>query len=72
MQKPLSERLPEYIFSRIHQDIGEASTCWTKLEKTGTFDEGHASKIAFDLCHFVADEIEKSIHDNPQNNKKDS
>ena len=33
--KPLSERLPEYIFSRIHQDIGSASMCWDYSEKAG-------------------------------------
>jgi len=58
-QKALSERLPEYIFDRIHQDIGQASACWTKLEKAGTFKSEDASKIAFNLCHFVADELDK-------------
>ena len=59
-EKALSERLPEHIFDRIHQDIGEASTCWDKLEGAGTFDATHASMIAFNLCHFVADELDKS------------
>lgn len=58
-EKPLSERLPERIFDRIHQDIGEASTCWTELEKAGTFDAEHAARIAFNLCHFIADELVK-------------
>lgn len=57
-EKSLSERLPEYIFDRIHQDIGEASMCWEAIEKAGTFDATHASKIAFNLCHFVADELD--------------
>lgn len=57
--KALSERLPEHIFDRIHQDIGEASTCWTTLEGAGTFESEHASRIAFELCHFVADELDK-------------
>ena len=58
-EKALSERLPEHIFNRIHQDIGEASTCWTNLDGAGTFEAEHASKIAFNLCHFVADELDK-------------
>ena len=60
MDKSLSERLPEEIFDRVHQDIGEASTCWTKLEGAGTFDSEHASKIAFNLCHFIADKLDEA------------
>ena len=57
--KSLSERLPQYMFDRIHQDIGEASMCWEKVDKAGVFDAEHASRVAFNLCHFVADELEK-------------
>jgi len=57
--KPLSERLPEHIFDRIYQDIGEASTCWDNLSGAGTFDATHASRIAFNLCHIIADELDK-------------
>lgn len=57
-EKSLSERLPERIFERIHQDIGEASMCWEKIEGAGTFDTTHASTIAFNLCQFVADELD--------------
>lgn len=54
-QKALSERLPEHIFSEIHQAIGHASVCW----KDGIFDTEQASEVAFNLCHFVADEMDK-------------
>ncbi len=69
-QKALSERLPEYIFDRVHQDIGQATTCWTKLEKAGTFDAEHASKIAFNLCHFIADELERAGYRLPEQTDK--
>lgn len=45
----LSERLPEGVFDRIHQDIGKASMCWT--------DEA-VGEIAYELCNFVADLLE--------------
>lgn len=44
--KSLSEKLPEEIFLRIHEDIGYAST-----------NTGNAAKIAFNLCHFIADKL---------------
>jgi hypothetical protein len=59
-RKPLSERLPERIFERVHQDIGQASMCWKHPDKAGTFDADAASDIAFELCHFIADELEKA------------
>jgi len=58
MERSLSERIPEYIFSRVHQDIGEASMCWHE-PPLGIYDTARASKIAFDLCHFIADELER-------------
>lgn len=54
-RKPLSERLPEYVFNRIHQDIGQASMCWGNIDKAGVFDAKKAADIAFELCHFIAD-----------------
>ena len=60
-RKALSERLPERIFERVNQDIGQASGCWSHLEGAGTFETEQASKIAFNLCHFIADELEKDI-----------
>lgn len=58
-RKPLSERLPKHVFERIHQDIGQASMCWDNIDEAGTFDAKKASDIAFELCHFIADIIEK-------------
>jgi len=58
-EQPLSRRLPEYIFNRIHQDIGQASMCWDSPDKAGIFHADDASTIAFNLCHFVADELDK-------------
>jgi hypothetical protein len=54
-QKALSERLPENIFTEIHQAIGQASVCW----KGDVFDAEQASQVAFNLCHFIADEMDK-------------
>ena len=58
-RKPLSERLPEHIFERIYQDIGQASMCWENIGKAGVFDAKKAGEIAFELCHFIADVIDK-------------
>ena len=59
--QPLSERLPEHIFSRIYQDIGQASMCWDFPEKAGVFHSDVASTIAFNLCQFIADELENVL-----------
>lgn len=53
----LSKRLPEHIFSKIHEDIGQASMCWNP-NPAGEYDATSASTIAFKLCHFIADELE--------------
>ena len=58
-RKSLSERLPEQVFERIHQAIGQASMCWERPEKAGVFDAKKAGEIAFELCHFIADEVNK-------------
>lgn len=60
-RKPLSERLSERIFKRVHQGIGQASMCWEHPENAGVFDANAAGNIALELCHFIADEIEKPI-----------
>ena len=56
--KPLSERLPKEVFNRIHEDIGQATMCWTEIEKAGIFKSEEALTIAGNLCHFVADLLE--------------
>jgi len=58
-RKSLSKRLSENIFNRIHQDMGSASMCWSKIKKAGIFDAKKAGEIAFELCHFIADEMDK-------------
>jgi hypothetical protein len=57
MTAPLSDRLSERIFNRVHQDIGQASMCW-KETPHGVFDSEQAGDIAFNLCHYIADELD--------------
>ena len=70
MAKELSKRLPENVFNRIHEDIGQASMCWDRIEKAGIFHSEKASKIAFDLCHFIANELEGMIEFKNNQTKK--
>jgi hypothetical protein len=58
-RKPLSERLPEHLYSAIFQAIGQATMCWEHVDRAGIFDANQASEIAFELCHTVADELDK-------------
>ncbi len=58
MNKPILERLPEEVFTRIFQDIGQASMCWDSIEGAGTFESDEALKIAAELCHYIADKLE--------------
>jgi len=58
--KALNERIPEHIFTRIHEDIGHASMCWSETPK-GVFDSTQAGDVALKLCHFIADEIDKAL-----------
>ena len=67
-RKPLSERLPEHIFERIHQDIGQASMCWENIGKAGIFDAKKAGEIAFELCHFIADVMDNRHKEKIVNN----
>ena len=60
-EQPLNKRLPENIYNRIHEDIGQASGCWTDLDHAGTFKSEDAGTIALNLCQFIADEIEKAV-----------
>jgi hypothetical protein len=56
---PLSERLSGYLFTEIHQAIGQASMCWEPRPSTEVFKAEEASNIAFELCHKIANEIDK-------------
>jgi hypothetical protein len=58
-ESSLSEQLPEHIFTRIHEDIGQASMCWDSPEKAGVFHSEEASVIVFNLCQFISDELTK-------------
>lgn len=60
--KSVAERLPERIYERIYQDFGEASMCWTRIDKAGIFEAERVSIIAHNLCQFIADELEKASH----------
>ena len=53
--KPISERLPEYLFSSIHQAIGAASMCWIPQPSEQVFDSNRAAEIALELCRDIAD-----------------
>lgn len=57
--KSISEGLPQHIFQRVHEDIGQASMCWSKVEKAGIFNAKEAGNIALELCKFIAGELEK-------------
>lgn len=59
-ERPLNFRLPSDIFHRIHEDIGAASMCWNPKPSKQIFDSERASKIAFDLCHFIADKLDEA------------
>ena len=60
LRKPLFERLPEDVFNALHETIGEASMCWTDVEHAGRFQADVAGKIAFELCHYVADLLDEA------------
>ena len=60
LRKPLSERLPEDVFNKLHQVVGEASMCWTDVYHAGCFQADVAGNIAFELCHYVADLLDEA------------
>jgi hypothetical protein len=59
-ERPLCYRLPEPIFNAIHQAIGEASMCWKPRPGKEVFNSEQASKVAFELCHVVADALDEA------------
>ena len=61
MGQSLFERLPEGVCTRIHEDIGQATMCWTEIEHAGTFKSEDASKIAYNLCSFIADMLDAEL-----------
>lgn len=54
-EKSMSERLPEFLFSSIHQAIGAASMCWIPQPSEQVFDSNRAAEIALELCRDIAD-----------------
>ena len=60
LRKPLSERLPEDVFNKLHQVVGEAAMCWTDIEHVGRFKVDASSALAFELCHYVADLLDEA------------
>ena len=60
LRKPLSERLPEDVFNKLHQVVGEAVMCWTDVDYAGRFQADVAGDIAFELCHYVADLLDEA------------
>lgn len=56
--EPLSERLSEELFNKVHAAVGEASMCWAETP-TSNFDATRASEVARKLCEAIADELEK-------------
>jgi hypothetical protein len=53
-----SERMSAELFYAVFRAVGKASMCWDNIGRAGTFEATRASKIAFELCHLIADEIE--------------
>ena len=60
-EKSMSERLPEVLFSSIHQALGAASMCWIPQPGEQVFDSTRAADIGLELCRDVADWHEKDI-----------
>lgn len=62
-KEPLNRRLPERIFARIHEDIAAAAMSWENPGEAGVFNAERSSIIAFNLCHFIADELEGNMNE---------
>lgn len=54
-KQSLSEILPESIFNKVHECIGQASMCWENIEAAGVFKSEMALKIAEDLLWSIAE-----------------
>lgn len=61
MEKSMSERMPEYLFSSIHQAMGAASMALIPVPSTEVFDSTRAADIALELCRDVADWHEAEV-----------
>ena len=59
-KKALSERLPEEIFNRIHEDVGKVATCWSNIKGAGEYNYSFAADVALELCHFIADKLDEA------------
>lgn len=58
-RKLLLKGMPEHVIEKIYQDIGESSMCWEHIDRAGSFRAEMASRIAFDLCLFLIDEMQE-------------
>lgn len=58
-ERPLNCRLPSDIYHRVGESVGEASMAW-EPRPTGVFNRELACKVAFDLCHFIADKLDEA------------
>lgn len=56
--KALSMRLPPHLVDRIYQDIGSATMAWENIGGAGVFKSEMAAKIAEELGHAIADELD--------------
>lgn len=46
-------KLPENIFTKIHETVGSASMCWTNIKGAGEFRSELASEVAQELCDYI-------------------
>lgn len=57
-RRPLAQRLPPYLVDRLYQDIGSATMAWENISGAGVFKSEMAAKIAEELGHAFADELD--------------
>lgn len=57
-RKPLEQRLPPHLVDRIYQEIGSATMAWENISGAGVFKSEMAARIALELGHAFADELD--------------